>query len=84
MSNCRHYGPMVFHLAWRKQLDDFLVDRIRRGHIEEAGQAVKIYKMVKFLAESKYIQLEACIARNCRIEKPTVLSQSVLQAAFGQ
>ncbi|KAF7987905.1 hypothetical protein HCN44_003768 [Aphidius gifuensis] len=42
----RHYGPLVFNLVWKKNIDSLLYDYIQKGNIDDANLLVKLYHRV--------------------------------------
>lgn len=43
LRSTRHFGPLVFQLAWEKNMDSLLLELIEGENIEEAGQLVRLY-----------------------------------------
>lgn len=43
LRSTRHYGPMIFYLAWSKKLDCLLIENITMERIEDAALAIKLY-----------------------------------------
>lgn len=46
LRSTRHFGPLVFHLTWEKQIDDLLIDVIHNGRIDEAVLLIKLYHII--------------------------------------
>nr|XP_033327336.1 28S ribosomal protein S22, mitochondrial [Megalopta genalis] len=43
LRSTRHFGPLAFHLAWEKKIDNLLVDVIHSQRIDEAVALIKLY-----------------------------------------
>lgn len=43
LRSTRHFGPMVFYLAWNKRIDNLLLENITDGRIEDAALVLKVY-----------------------------------------
>jgi len=46
LHSTRHYGPMLFHLAWTKRLDECIIHLIRRDEISDAANLVALYLII--------------------------------------
>jgi len=46
LHSTRHYGPMLFHLAWTKQLDECIIHLIRKDELGDAAKAVALYLII--------------------------------------
>lgn len=46
LRSTRHYGPLVFYLAWNKNIDNLLLENITNGLIEDAALLIKLYNKV--------------------------------------
>jgi len=46
LQSTRHYGPMIFHLSWTKQLDEFIVYLIQNDRLNDAADAVRLHMKV--------------------------------------
>ncbi|XP_031830182.1 mitochondrial ribosomal protein S22 isoform X2 [Nomia melanderi] len=46
LRSTRHFGPLVFHLTWEKQIDDLLTDVIQSGRLDEAVSLIKLYNVI--------------------------------------
>lgn len=40
LRSTRHFGPMVFYLAWHKNIDNLLIDCIKRDYLRNAAEAI--------------------------------------------
>lgn len=46
LRSTRHFGPMAFHLAWHKSIDNLLQDMIRRDYLRNAVELTSLmYKL---------------------------------------
>lgn len=46
LRSTRHFGPMAFHLAWHKNIDNLLQDMIRRDFLRNAVELISLmYKL---------------------------------------
>ncbi|XP_034938161.1 28S ribosomal protein S22, mitochondrial [Chelonus insularis] len=52
----RHYGPMVFHLVWRKNIENLLLHNIKNDIIEDAALLIKLYHKIHPSAKSAQVQ----------------------------
>ncbi|XP_043521502.1 28S ribosomal protein S22, mitochondrial [Frieseomelitta varia] len=43
LRSTRHFGPLVFQLAWENNIDTLLMELMESENIEEAGQLVRLY-----------------------------------------
>ncbi|XP_076652150.1 mitochondrial ribosomal protein S22 [Halictus rubicundus] len=43
LRSTRHFGPLVFHLAWEKKIDSLLIDVIHSERIDEATSLIKLF-----------------------------------------
>ncbi|XP_011495266.1 PREDICTED: 28S ribosomal protein S22, mitochondrial [Ceratosolen solmsi marchali] len=43
LRSTRHYGSMIFYLAWSKNLNNLLLENIETGKIEDGALAIKLY-----------------------------------------
>ncbi|XP_032456718.1 28S ribosomal protein S22, mitochondrial [Nasonia vitripennis] len=43
LRSTRHFGPMVFYLAWNKKIDNLLIENIQTERIEDAALVIKLY-----------------------------------------
>ncbi|XP_058805589.1 small ribosomal subunit protein mS22 [Phymastichus coffea] len=43
LRSTRHFGPMVFYLAWNKKVDNLLLENITTDRIEDAALILKVY-----------------------------------------
>jgi len=46
LHSTRHYGPMLFHLAWSKQLDECIINLIRKDDLADAAKAIALYLII--------------------------------------
>ena len=74
LRSTRHFGPMVFHLAWNKKIDNLLLENLETERIEDASLAIRLYyvlhssekakKEIDHIARIKdYIETESNIKR---------------------
>ncbi|KAK2581367.1 hypothetical protein KPH14_005061 [Odynerus spinipes] len=58
LRSTRHFGPLVFHLAWNKQIDNLLCDIIESEKIDEAVVLIRLFHKIhpeaKSAAANKY------------------------------
>lgn len=46
LRSTRHFGPLAFHLAWHKNIDNLLQDMIRRDYLRNAVELISLmYKL---------------------------------------
>lgn len=43
LRSTRHFGPLAFHLAWEKKIDNLLVDVIHSERLDEAAALIQLY-----------------------------------------
>lgn len=43
LRSTRHFGPMVFYLAWNKKIDNLLIENIQTERIEDAALVIQLY-----------------------------------------
>lgn len=43
LRSTRHYGPMVFYLAWSKNIDNLLKENIDKELLDDAVTVIKLY-----------------------------------------
>lgn len=46
LRSTRHYGPMIFYLAWSKNINNLLIENITMERIEDAALAIKVYYLI--------------------------------------
>lgn len=46
LRSTRHFGPMVFHLAWTKNIDNLLCKMIETGRIEHAAILIRLFHII--------------------------------------
>lgn len=56
LRSTRHYGPMVFYLAWCKNIDNLLFENVTSERIEDAALVIKLY--YKLNPNKEFIQQE--------------------------
>ncbi|XP_015586509.1 28S ribosomal protein S22, mitochondrial [Cephus cinctus] len=52
LRSTRHYGPMLFYLAWNKNIDNLLLENIQTEKIEDAVLFTKLYHKINPTASS--------------------------------
>lgn len=62
LRSTRHFGPLVFQLAWENNIDKLLLELIDSENIEEAGALVRLYHAlhpdVKSAQETRHEDIE--------------------------
>ncbi|CAG0919427.1 unnamed protein product [Notodromas monacha] len=58
LRSTRHYGPMIFHLAWTKNIDNVVVDLIDMGRLRDASNVIKVYHLIHGTEVSPDLHLE--------------------------
>lgn len=58
LRSTRHFGPLVFHLAWTKNMDNLLLENITTERLEDAVLAIQLYNKINPEAKSAEIQHE--------------------------
>ncbi|KAK1116504.1 hypothetical protein K0M31_018968 [Melipona bicolor] len=53
LRSTRHFGPLVFQLAWENNIDSLLLELIESENMEEAGKLVRLYHKVQPDAKSR-------------------------------
>ncbi|XP_076300240.1 mitochondrial ribosomal protein S22 [Lasioglossum baleicum] len=43
LRSTRHFGPLAFHLAWERKIDNLLIDVIHGERLDEAAALIKLY-----------------------------------------
>ena len=46
LHSTRHYGPMVFYLAYNKKCDDLVVHYLRKKNLDNAASVVRVFGLV--------------------------------------
>lgn len=46
LRSTRHFGPMVFHLAWTKNIDNLLCEMIETSRIKDAVILIRLYHTI--------------------------------------
>lgn len=78
LRSTRHFGPMVFHLAWTKNIDNLLHEMIETGRIKHAAILIRlfhlIYPSMKSAIEECKVQddVEFIMHYACLEEKPII------------
>lgn len=61
LRSTRHFGPMVFYLAWNKKIDNLLIENIQTERIEDAALVIQLYYKLnpseKAINEENHIKL---------------------------
>lgn len=52
LRSTRHFGPMVFHLVWTRNVDNLLCDIIKNGQIKDAILLIRLYHKIHPTAKS--------------------------------
>ncbi|KAK0076904.1 hypothetical protein PV325_004710 [Microctonus aethiopoides] len=58
LRSTRHYGPLVFHLAWNKNIDNLLIENIKNDLIEDARLLIQLYNKINKTAKSAEINYD--------------------------
>lgn len=58
LRSTRHFGPMVFHLAWTKNIDNLLCEMIETGRIKDAAILIRLYHTIYPTLKSAVDQYE--------------------------
>ncbi|CAL1679384.1 unnamed protein product [Lasius platythorax] len=64
LRSTRHFGPMVFHLVWTKNIDNLLCEMIETGRIKHAAILIRLYHTI-------YPTLKSAVER-CKVKKDYV------------
>ncbi|KAJ8667489.1 hypothetical protein QAD02_009152 [Eretmocerus hayati] len=46
LRSTRHYGSLVFYLAWNKNIDDLLLENVITERLEDAALVIKLYSIL--------------------------------------
>lgn len=52
LRSTRHFGPMVFHLAWTSNIDNLLCEMIETDRMSDAILLIRLYHKINPTAES--------------------------------
>ncbi|XP_074109960.1 mitochondrial ribosomal protein S22 [Cotesia typhae] len=55
LRSTRHYGPLVFHLVWNKNINNLLLENVTNGFIEDAVLLIKLFNKIN--PSSKAVEL---------------------------
>lgn len=55
LRSTRHFGPMVFYLAWHKIIDNLLIDCIQRDYLRNAVQTIYLSYSLNDIPYDSYI-----------------------------
>ncbi|KAK0166690.1 hypothetical protein PV327_004181 [Microctonus hyperodae] len=58
LRSTRHYGPLVFHLVWTKNIDNLLIENIKNDLIEDARLLIQLYNKINKTAKSAEINYD--------------------------
>jgi small subunit ribosomal protein S22 len=68
LRSTRHYGSMIFYLAWSKNLNNLLFENIETGKIEDGALAIKLYYILNprenISLKNDYIEIIADFIKN--------------------
>ncbi|CAB3374123.1 Hypothetical predicted protein [Cloeon dipterum] len=46
LRSTRHFGPMAFHLAWSKQIDNLVLECLQKERIDDAVRAIQLLHII--------------------------------------
>ncbi|XP_012257896.2 28S ribosomal protein S22, mitochondrial isoform X1 [Athalia rosae] len=79
LRSTRHFGPLAFHLAWSKNIDNLLLENIETSRLDDAVLLVQLYYIVNPTSSSADVKFQGDVLKfiQCYLDTESNMKQKL-------